>query len=280
MVLRGKQILNNMTVTYFKFLELEITHSFYPNGVSEHFKISPLPISERDIQNYNIKINVNRNIFTFYCGISETENFDLAEALNGLNTLHFQFYHEDINFKNYTSNIPLNNTDILYLKNSPGEEELQLDHAPPNGDLPLYTIGVLLLDIHDIVSENNPNKKLKLSFKSRELLWQYQIILRENMKVEEGDLKIEGIYNETYEGPVKKQFSHDVSALVMTSNIPLPLRYTITNHPLLKLRYTNTQLNVTKDLEIKLPNQIPESILGEERDGAVIPLLATAIIYV
>ena len=100
------------------------------------------------------------------------------------------------------------------------------------------------------------------------------------MKVEEGDLKIEGIYNETYEGPVKKQLSHDVSALVMTSNIPLPLKYTITNYPLLKLRYTNTQLNVTKDLEIKLPNQIPESILGEERDGAVIPLLATAIIYV
>lgn len=265
---------------YHKFLELEILHSYFPYGISEYFRISPLPISVRDLQNYNIQMNANKNIFTFYCGISETENFDLTVALNGLNTLQFQLYHEEDNFKNFTSNIPLNNTHILNLKNSPGEVEMQKEQAPRSEDVPLETFAILILDIQELINENDPDKRLRLFLKTRELLWQYQIILSDNMKVEERDLKIYGIYNETYNGPVKKQLTQEVSALVMTSNIPLPLKYSITDYPLLKIKYTDTQLNITKDLELKLPNLSPESILVEERDGAVIPLMATAIIYV
>ncbi|KAA3623781.1 MAG: hypothetical protein DWP94_05335 [Flavobacterium sp.] len=265
---------------YHKFLELEILHSYFPNGISESFRISPLPISVRDLQNYNIQMNANKNIFTFYCGVSESENFDLTEALNGLNTLQFQLYHEDDNFKNYTSNIPLNNTHILNLKNSPGEVEIQIEQALRSENVPLETFAILILDIQELINENDPDKRLRLFLKTRELLWQYQIILRDNMKVEERDLKIYGIYNETYNGPVKKQLTQEVSALVMTSNIPLPLRQTIADNPLLKIKFTDIQTNVTKNMELKLPNQDPQSILAEQRDGVMIPALTTAIIYV
>jgi hypothetical protein len=269
-----------MNTKYYKFLELEVTHSYFPLGVSSEFKLLPLSDSARKLQNYNIIINQQNNLFSFYCGTADEDTFDLAAELAQLDTLHFQLIHGDILFKNYTADTHLNNNDILYLKNSPGKDELQADHAPPNDDIPLNTLGVLLLDIQAIINENDPEKKLKLSFNTRELLWQYQLILSEHLKINEGDISIEGIQDETYDGPVKKPFFNHDSALVMTSSIPLPFKQKISENPLLKIKYTDTRTNVTKDLELKLPNQNPQSIKTEEKNGAIIPYLVTTIIYV
>lgn len=269
-----------MNLTYHKFLELEVIHSYFPDGITDDFKLLPLSDTARKLQNYNIIVNQQQNLFSFYCGTVNTDDFDLATELAELGTLHFQILNEDPLFKNYTADNHLNSTDILYLKNRADSEELQMELAPPGNDHVSNAVGVLLLDLQTLADENDPQKKLNLAFNTRELLWQYQIIIQDHMKVNEEDIEIEGILNETYDGPFKKPFFNDKTALVMTSSIPLPLRKKLSQNPLLKLKYTDTPNNVTKDIELKLPNHNPEYIKTELKNGVNIPFPTTAIIYV
>ncbi len=267
-----------MNLNYHKFLELEVIHSYFPEGISDDFRLMPLSDTQSELQNYNIIVRQQHNLFSFYCGSSNADSFDPAEELAELNALQFQLLNIDFTFKNYTQETDISNIDILYLKNRSNSQKLQMEWAPKSNEYKPNCVGVLSLDMQSIVDENNPNKKLKLVFNAREVFWEYQIVIPDYMKINEEDLEIVGIQNETYKGPVNRSIGNG-KALVMISSIPLALKKSLDRYPLLKLDYTDMRSNKSNTLELQLPNQDPQLMRTELINESNMMFLSSTIIY-
>jgi hypothetical protein len=267
-----------MNLIYHKFFELEVIHSYLPEGISNDFRLMPSSDTQSELQSYNIILRQQHNLFSFYCGSSNADSFDPAAELAALNTLQFQLLNIDFIFKYYTEETDISNNNILYLKNRPNSEELQMEWAPASNQYKPNCVAVIFLDMQTIVDENKPVKKLKHVFNVRKVFWEYQIVIPDYMKFNEKDLKIVGIQNETYKGPVKKSIGNK-NAFVMISGIPLALKRSLDRYPLLELYYTDIRSNKSNTLEFQLPNQDPQSIRTKLVDGSNMMFLSSTIIY-
>jgi hypothetical protein len=114
-----------MNLTYHKWLEFEVTNSYFPEGVSDALKLVPFHETSKVFNNYNILIQKHENRYSFYCGVPDTENFNMAEAFSELDTLDFQLIVEDFIFFNYTEIIPLTAQQVFFFMTSEGSESLQ-----------------------------------------------------------------------------------------------------------------------------------------------------------
>jgi hypothetical protein len=105
-----------MNLIYHKFFELEVIHSYLPEGISNDFRLMPSSDTQSELQSYNIILRQQHNLFSFYCGSSNADSFDPAAELAALNTLQFQLLNIDFIFKYYTEETDISNNNILYLK--------------------------------------------------------------------------------------------------------------------------------------------------------------------
>ena len=269
-----------MNSYYHKFLTIEIKHSYFEKEIPHYFELLPFEDTVTVLNNHKILIRKDKNRFSFFAESNEQENFDMATELADLGLLHFQLLNDDPLFVAYTSNIPMSTQGILYIKNIPNSNELQLDFAPAHDQTNDSAVGVLLLDTQSVIDQDDPDFTLTLALKTRELLWEYQFVIPESRNMEVSEMKIEGIGNESYLGPVEGTLMETQKTSVMTTDRPVALAQKLDKFPTLKLKYIDTITQSAKDLELTLPNPSPESLRTELRDGALTPYLVTTIVYV
>jgi len=92
-----------MDIQYHKWLEVEVTHNYFPDGVGSVFTLIPFDGSSRSMGNYEVRLNSQQNLYSFYVGIDDADNLDLASHLHGLGDLYFQLIVTDPLFFNYTN---------------------------------------------------------------------------------------------------------------------------------------------------------------------------------
>lgn len=136
-----------MNIQYHKWLDVEVTNSYFAEGVCPVFKLIPFPDIAERLRNYNILIQKKNNIFSFYTGIPQETTFDIATEFSTLNDLYFQLVLEDTLFFSYTGIPSLEAQQIFYFINSETATTLQkslfvsekdiVDYRPQNFNLAL-----------------------------------------------------------------------------------------------------------------------------------------------
>ena len=106
-----------MDLNYHKWLTIEITNNYFPNGESSVFQIIPFENTSKQLKNYAVLINQKNNIISFYAGKEDQEPFDVNADLNRLNDLYLQLIINDPLFFNYTDLPSITDQQIFYFEN-------------------------------------------------------------------------------------------------------------------------------------------------------------------
>jgi hypothetical protein len=108
-------------LTYYKWFSIEVTHDYFQKLAYGNFNIVPNTPTAKAQRNYEIKINQQGNILTFYVGIRNAATFEIEEALKGLELLTYELQFTNFLFKNYTDILWTNDPFVLLF--TPNEEQ-------------------------------------------------------------------------------------------------------------------------------------------------------------
>jgi hypothetical protein len=89
-------------LTYYKWFSIEVTHDYFQKLAYSNFNVVPITSTAKAQRNFEIKINQQSNILTFYVGIRNVATFEIQEALKGLEMLTYELQFTNFLFKNYT----------------------------------------------------------------------------------------------------------------------------------------------------------------------------------
>ena len=280
-----------MNMQYHKWLEIEVTNNYFSGGICPVLQLVPFIETSKQLINSNILSKKEGNVFLFYCG-TEATDFNLSSELSGLEELYFQVLLEDHLFFNYTE-IPFASHPNLFLfQNVEASSQLQFGEFVSEDDLidasltfsdaqfQTNCIGILKLNVAQIINDPSKNSQFRLQFKAREVFWQYQIIIPSNGNMEVTLIGILGIHQEVYNGPIEKQFVGGQVALVFTSPSPLALQQRLQTNPELALSYIDPRTNREDVLKVKLPNPGVEQIAKYITPEGIDAFCVTTIVYV
>jgi hypothetical protein len=264
-------------------------------------------------------INNDSNLFN-YTDITPVNDNKLYYFQNNIDSGTPQFFQklefvsddDLISFKPKLFNIPLPNTVVtLEIKNSnepvltlkidgskSNSYQVNLNHLD-NGVYELWLnnqiqetfylsdeqvadncLGIVSLNIKDIISMYPNNINYAINFNARSVFWQYQVIVQKNRKIQVSEMSVSGISDETYEGPLKQEVIGGQTAEVFTTSIPLKLHNVLENNPQLKVTYSNEFSNRKNELEIKLPNPDVEQLRKYNQGKNEGSFFSSTIIYV
>ena len=118
-----------MNVNYHKWLDCEITHNYFTDGICPIFSLTPMQGTTKMLRNFNILLNKQLNIHTLYSGLNNGAIFDIATQFNGITNLYFQITVDDAAFFSYT-NLNSNIVDpLLYFSNTGNQINPQQLHS-------------------------------------------------------------------------------------------------------------------------------------------------------
>ena len=106
-----------MDVKYYKWLELEVTHTYFTNNICSVLKLVPAMETSQIFKNYQILQRRQDNTVSFYVGLPEGESLDVLTQFEGISTLNFQVLLEDHLFFNYTDIEFSNEEELLFFSN-------------------------------------------------------------------------------------------------------------------------------------------------------------------
>ncbi len=87
---------------YYKWFSIEVTHDYFQKLAYGNFNVVPNTPTAKAQRNYEIKVNQQGNMLTFYVGIRNAVAFQIEEALKGLELLTYEIQFTNFLFKNYT----------------------------------------------------------------------------------------------------------------------------------------------------------------------------------
>ena len=117
-----------MNLNYHKWLDFEVTNSYFSSGESSGFHLVPFQKTTRQMKNYEIMMKKGSNRISFYAGIGVAETFVIDTEFKGLNDLYFQLINEDHLFFNYTDVPFVNDNELYYYENGINSSEPNLFH--------------------------------------------------------------------------------------------------------------------------------------------------------
>ena len=106
-----------MDVKYYKWLELEVTHTYFTNNICSVLKLFPTIETSQIFKNYQILHRKQENKVSFYVGLPEGESLDVLTQFEGISNLYFQVLLEDNLFFNYTDIEFSNEVELLFFSN-------------------------------------------------------------------------------------------------------------------------------------------------------------------
>lgn len=261
-----------MEIHYHKWLELKILHQYFSDGKIP-ISLVPAQGTAMIMKRNNILIREIDGVFEFYIGL-DSVNIDQASLIENFENLEFEINIEDQLFFNYTDLSPINSEEYYLFRNLLNSSDLLIEKASSEaleGQLKDNSIGILKINVSDLQTES-----LTLSFDTRKVFYEYQILFSTHSNWEIIDLKVYGYENEEFFGPIEKTIVGGQKAQVFMSPNPMPLLQIPIIHPELKLQYNKHGSSNIKELEMKLPNVSPENLSYNEDDR----LVSFAIVYV
>jgi len=147
-------------------------------------------------------------------------------------------------------------------------------------ELPQNCVGILKLNIKDLVSKNESTLKYTIDFNARSVYWQYEVVVRHLRKINVKEMKVVGVNKEDYNGPKEQQIIGEQIAQVFTTPNPIQMQYKLEESPQLQVTYSYEFSNRENLLEMKLPNPEVEQLKKfnqEENDNS---FLSSTIVYV
>lgn len=174
-----------MDVRYFKWLELEVTHTYFIHNVCSVLRLVPTSATAQIFKNYQILLKRYANKLSFYVGLTEGESLDVLTQFEGISNLYFQVLQEDNFFFSYTDIEFSNEEELLFFSNlnkDAGATQLQLSQFTNQTDLvskraEIFTVSLkpndTLLEVktldgtvvinEDVTNAENPNYVINLS---------------------------------------------------------------------------------------------------------------------
>ncbi|MGY3791994.1 hypothetical protein [Aquimarina sp. 433] len=127
--------------------------------------------------------------------------------------------------------------------------------------------------------KENTIPAIQVNFKSRETFWQYLVVIPEDRKIIIRELAIEGEDQISYMGPEEKEIVGGEKSKVFTSPKTIKLQQKIRDHPLLKMKYSNSFSDTILELDMKMPLPNVSKIVSAKENNENIYYSPT-IIYV
>ncbi|MBL4662485.1 MAG: hypothetical protein JKY22_02735 [Flavobacteriaceae bacterium] len=125
-----------MNIKYHKWLELEVTHNYFPDGICSILNIIPTQNSIRIFENYQILLKKHANTVAFYIGLNDEESLDVSKHFEGISNLYFQVLLEDNLFFNYTDiDFPNEDQTFIFSNKNKDNSALQLSEFTSASDL-------------------------------------------------------------------------------------------------------------------------------------------------
>jgi hypothetical protein len=144
--------------------------------------------------------------------------------------------------------------------------EVQEQFFLVKGDFKRGSLGLIHLNISEILQNQVPELTYSLPFQARNVYWEYLIVPSPSNELTIHKMEVTGSSQETYIGPVESVLHQGKKALVFTSPTPLPLSHKLETHPKLELKYTDQFSNTPKDLIISLPSH-DRNTIGRYQEG-------------
>lgn len=260
-----------MEIHYNKWLELKILHQYFSDGKIP-ISLVPTQGTTMIMERNNILVRIVNGVFEFYIGLDSVD-MDHASVIENLENLEFEINIEDSLFFNYTDLSPINSEEYYLYRNLLNSSDLKMEKASSEAleeQFKVNSIGILQINVSDLQTES-----LTLSFDTRKVFSLYKIIVPNNRNIEIIVQNIYGFNNEKYDGPFDELVGGQ-NAQVFTSTVPLPLRQSRDDLPILKLYFKDNSTNMNEEIEIALPNPSPKNLTKTENNQ----LAANTIVYV
>lgn len=207
---------------------LDVQHSFFENGICNCLFFEPAIVSEMLMKRFGFRILQNVNGFGLYCSISQPLPvfFDYIKRATFQNCFEFNMATNDQNFWAFTDLPPGPEGQIDYTS----EKISRVDNAGLAILQPSYTnnatgiVGSIKIVFDDIqlYKKTDTAATFRIEFQSKSTQWQYYIINKSSMHVE--NPAINGKLNINFDGPVNVQIPTGEQAMLFTSaNELLPL---------------------------------------------------------
>lgn len=252
-----------MATNYHFWFQIEITHSYFSDGVSGSFHLAPTPETQQRFQQHGIKHKKVDNMFQFFLGIPEGGEVDLAAATRDIWTVAFELASDAIDFFNYTD-LPFPQPGVVHLFQNANNTHL-LEHTTiPSEATTNNTIGRI-----ELVMQTLTSNQVVLAFKARPVFTQYHFIVHEGAPNNIGDIEITSPIGQTFEGPVDTLLPNATKAKQFTSRTTSLLENRPTANNQLKYTYHNNNSGRQQDKTLALPSPSPQSLIKNE-DGAFV----------
>ena len=159
-------------------------------------------------------------------------------------------------------------------------EKLQETFFISDQELDQKCIGLVRLNMKDLISNNSSEPNYSIDFKARNVFWQYQIVVSKSRKIQVHDMTISGINDEKYQGPTDQQIIGGQTAQVFITSDPLQLQNKLEKNPQLQVTYSNDFSQRKNQMEIKLPNPDAEQVKKYNQGENEGSFFSTTIVYV
>ncbi|UTW66989.1 hypothetical protein KFE94_02415 [bacterium SCSIO 12643] len=93
-----------MDITYHNWLNIEITHLYFTDGICSNIHLNPFQNTSTICQNYNILLHQKQNTTSFFVG-NKKSNYTQEDFL-AITPMYFQITSDDLYFFNYTNISP------------------------------------------------------------------------------------------------------------------------------------------------------------------------------
>ena len=207
---------------------LDVLHSFFEKGICNCLFFEPAMVSEKVMKRFGFRIRKNVNGFGLYCNTSQPLPifFDYIKRATFENSFDFTISTNDENFWVFTDLSTGPEGQIAYSseKVSRVDEEGVAILQPSFSSNQKGIVGNIKILFDDILlyKKNEAAASFRIEFQSRSTQWQYYIINKSSMHVE--NPAINGKLNISFDGPVEVLIPSGEQAMLFTSaNELLPL---------------------------------------------------------
>lgn len=244
--------LNENQLYYFENLEdggLKTEHLATPSDLFEKFKKS-----------FNLSLSIQNSLIE-------------VKTLKGISVFSTN--------SNGVQNLPIN---LVSLEDGPYQlwinNELKKHIFLSDEELNQNCIGIINLNIEQLLNNSNASKKLKISFDARSAYFEYQVVIPPNRKIDVKDMSIATPDGEAYTGPQEQEIIGQQKANVFTSKTAFQLQHKTNTASKLALTYANNFSNRNNQLQRDLPYPEINGLKKYNAENGQQDYLLTTIVYV
>lgn len=201
-----------MSMLYHKILELSIIHESFPEGDIDAFSLTPF-VSTADIFSANhIVIKKIKNVFLFFVGVEEGEQFDAMTFFQNVPHAQFKLGVDDAAFFNYTDMGTDSSPEVLFFENE--TDSLILSPSQPyeiDGFLLSQPLAIITLDFKKLFWNSGEEGKLQLHFSARKVFVEYFLNLEFEPGIDLLSIKMEGLHAEFFKEIKREQTEVEIT---------------------------------------------------------------------